>query len=78
MGMKKQEQHLAAALQQLMEAVEAFTADLSPDESAVAWRKEYGLRLALESARRALARHRVAGAGAHRAPAEVLLNLRPR
>ena len=58
-------------------ASEAFAADVSRRDSAE-WRKEYGLRLALESARRMLTRHHLAKASLDRAPAEALLNLRDR
>ena len=75
--MKKHDHHLAHALEQLLGAAEAFAADVSRRDSAE-WRKEYGLRLALESARRMLTRHHLSKASLERAPAEVLLNLRDR
>jgi len=77
--MKKNDQHhLASALELLVGAAEAYTQELSRDAGSAEWRRQYVLHLALESARRALVRHRVTRAGPNRAPAEVLLNLRDR
>jgi len=79
-SMKKNEHHLASALEQLAGAVEAYAEDVTRGNpgAGASWRHEYGLRLALESARRALAHHHVARGASNRAPAEVLLNLRER
>ena len=74
--MKRTEHHLAAALEQLVGAAQAFTpADTRRRLAAEAgWREEYLLQQAVEQARRALAQHRPVA----RAPAEVLLELRGR
>ena len=75
---KNDQQHLATALELLVGAAEAYAKDLPRDAASAEWRKQYVLHLALESARRALARHRITRAAVQRPPAEVLLNLRER
>jgi hypothetical protein len=74
--MKKNEHHLAAALEHLIEAAEAFTAQMSRRDAsgAAEWRHEYGYTLAVEYARRALMRHRTARHD-ERVPAELLLQI---
>jgi len=77
--MKKNDPHdLGSALELLVGAAEAYANELPRDAASAEWRKQYVLHLALESARRALSRHRVTRASAHRPPADVLLNLRER
>ncbi len=77
--MKRNEQHLAAALERLVGAAESFAAEMRGGDclAVVEWRSDYGFSQAMESARRALARHR-ARPGGHWAPAEVLLAIRER
>ena len=70
--MRRNEHHLAAALQHLIEAAESYATDPAARE---AWHKEYGLQQAVERARRALARH-LDAAGAERPPADILLDIR--
>jgi len=74
--MKKNEHHLATALEHLIEAAEAFTAQMSQRDgpAAAEWRREYGYTLAVEYARRALVRHRTTP-HRERAPAEWLLKI---
>ena len=76
--MKRNEQHLATALERLVGAAESFsTLKCAGGHVASAeWRKDYGFTLALEAARRALVRH--GNSAVHRAPAEVLLAIRDR
>jgi hypothetical protein len=77
--MKRNEQHLAAALERLVGAAESFSTlkCAGGHIAAPEWRRDYGFTLALEAARRALVRHR-GSSGSHRAPAEVLLAIRER
>ena len=76
--MKRNEQHLATALERLLGAAESFSSEVRGAGAAcVEWRRDYGFTLALEAARRALVRHRGSSHG-HRAPAEVLLAIRER
>lgn len=72
--MKRNEHHLAAALERLLGAGESFAAEMRGGNriAAVEWRSDYGFTLALESARRALVRH-AASPARHGAPAEALL-----
>ena len=73
--MKKHDHHLARALENLVGAAESFASEVSRRDPAAGaeWRREYGLRQALEYARRTLARHH--DIAARRAPAEVLLGI---
>ena len=70
--MRRNQHHLADALQHLIEAAESYATDSAARE---AWHKEYGLQQAVERARRALARH-LDVAGIERAPADILLDIR--
>ena len=75
--MKRHEHHLAHALEQLIGAAESLATHAAQRcaPAVSEWRREYGFTLAMEHARRALARHR---SNSLRAPAEVLLSLRER
>ena len=76
--MKRNEQHLASALERLVGAAETFSEETRGcGVATLEWRRDYGFTLALEAARRALMRHRGSSA-APRAPAEVLLAIRER
>ena len=72
--MKRNEHHLAAALEHLVGAAESFAAEMRGGDclAAVEWRSDYGFTQAMESARRALVRHR-GSPGGQRASAEALL-----
>ena len=74
--MKKQDQHLARALENLVGAAESFASEVARRDppAGSGWRREHGLRQALEYAKRTLARHRDIDAR-NRAPAEVLLGI---
>ena len=75
--MKRHENHLAHALEQLLGAAECLATPAAHRcaPAVSEWRREYGVTLAIEHARRALARHR---SSSLRVPAEVLLGLRGR
>lgn len=77
--MKRNEQHLAAALERLVGAAESFSTETrgGGHVATLQWRRDYGFTLALEAARRALVRHR-GSSSSPRAPAEVLLAIRER
>jgi hypothetical protein len=72
--MKKHEHHLARALENLVGAAESFASEVSRRDPAASaeWRREYGFKLALEYAKRTLARHNDV---ARRVPADVLLGI---